>query len=61
MDDTLRTEKEQKIGNFSYDGSSHQTGDVAFNPATPQDFQLLTANTDSNNSRSTQHARVKEK
>ena len=30
--------KEIRIGNFSLDGSSHQTGDAAFTPATPHDL-----------------------
>jgi hypothetical protein len=29
--------KEIRIENFSLDGSSHQTGDAAITPATPQD------------------------
>jgi hypothetical protein len=50
--------KEMRLVNFSLDGSSHQTGDAAFTPATPHYFQHPRANTDSYN---TQHARVKTK
>jgi hypothetical protein len=49
-----------RIGNFSLDGSSHQTGDAAFTPATPRDLQHSRANTDSHNSHNTQHARVEQ-
>jgi hypothetical protein len=31
--------KGKRIGNFSLDGSSHQTGDAAFTPATPHDLR----------------------
>jgi hypothetical protein len=48
--------KEIRIGNLSLDGSSHQTGDAAFTPATPKDLQHSRANTDSH---STQHMKVK--
>jgi hypothetical protein len=34
-----RRKKKKKFGNFSLDGSSHQTGDAAFTPATPRDLQ----------------------
>ena len=33
--------KEIRIGNFSLDGSSHQTEDAAFTPAMPHDFTPL--------------------
>jgi hypothetical protein len=33
--------KEIRLGNFTLDGTSHQTWDAAFTPATPQDAQLL--------------------
>ena len=45
--------KEIRIGNFSLDGSSHQTGDAAFTPATPYDSRHSRANTDSHNSHTT--------
>jgi hypothetical protein len=35
------------LGSFTLDGSSHQTEDAAFDPATPQDFQHPRAITDS--------------
>ena len=38
--------KEIIIGNFSLDGSSHQTEDAAFTPATPHDSHHSRANTD---------------
>jgi hypothetical protein len=41
MDGTSKTKEIHKNWYFSLDGSSHQTGDAAFNPATPHD--LLTA------------------
>ena len=41
--------KEIRIGNFSLGGSSHQTGDAAFTPATPQDLHHSRANNDSHN------------
>jgi hypothetical protein len=37
MDNTSKTKKRIRLGNFSLDGSSHQTGDAAITPATPQD------------------------
>ena len=52
--------KEIIIGNFSLDGSSHQTGDAAFTPATPHDLHHSRANNDSHNSHNTQHTRVKQ-
>ena len=52
--------KEKRIGNFSLDGSSHQTGDAAFTPATPHDLHHSRANNDSHNSHNTQHTRVKQ-
>ena len=52
--------KEIRIGNFSLDGSSHQTGDAAFTPATPHDLHHSRANNDSHNSHNTQHTRVKQ-
>ena len=36
--------KEIRIGNFSLDGRSHQTGDAAFTPATPHDLHHSRAN-----------------
>jgi len=48
------------IGNFSLDGSSHQTGDAAFTPAMPHDLHHSRANNDSHNSHNTQHTRVKQ-
>jgi hypothetical protein len=45
--------KEIGIGKFSLDGSSHQTWDAAFTPATPHDLQHSRANTDSHNSHNT--------
>jgi hypothetical protein len=52
--------KEIRNGNFSLDGSSHQTGDAAFIPATPNDLRHSRANTSSNNSPNTQHTSVKQ-
>jgi hypothetical protein len=52
--------KEIRIGKFSLDGSSHQTGDAAFTPATSRDLHHSRANTDSHNSHNTQHTRVKQ-
>ena len=52
--------KEMGIGNFSLDGSSHQTGDAAFTPATLHDLHHSRANNDSHNSHNTQHTRVKQ-
>jgi hypothetical protein len=52
--------KEKRIGTFSLDGSSHQTGDAAFIPATPHDFNHSKANNDSNNSHNTQHTKAKQ-
>ena len=43
-------QKYLRIGNFSLNGNSHQTGDAAFTPATPHDSQHSRANTDSHNS-----------
>ena len=51
---------EIRIWNFSLDGSSHQTGDEAFTPATPHDLHHSRANTDPHNSHNTQHTRVKQ-
>jgi hypothetical protein len=51
--------KEIRHGNFSLDGSNHQTGDAAFTPATSKYFQHSRANTDSNISHNTQLTRVK--
>ena len=48
------------LRNFSLDGSSHQTGDAAFTPATPHDLHHSRANNDSHNSHNTQHTRVKQ-
>jgi hypothetical protein len=42
--------KEKKFAYFSLEGSSHQTGDAAFTPATPQDLQHSRVNSDSQNS-----------
>jgi len=50
--------KVMRLGNFSLGGSSHQTGDAAFNPAAPRELQHSRANTDSHN---TQNTRVKTK
>jgi hypothetical protein len=33
--------KDVRFGNFSLDGSSHETGNAAFTPATPHDLQQL--------------------
>jgi hypothetical protein len=52
--------KEIRIGKFSLDGSSHQTGDAAFTPATSRDLHHSRANTDSHYSHNTQHTRVKQ-
>jgi hypothetical protein len=52
--------KEIRIGNFSLDGISHQTGDAAYTPATPHDLHHSRANNDSQNSHNTQHTRVKQ-
>ena len=52
--------KEIRIGNFSLDGNSQQTGDAAITPATPHDLQHSRAKTDSHNSHNTQHTRVKQ-
>ena len=52
--------KEIIIENFSLDGSSHQTGDAAFTPATPHDLHHSRANSDSHNSHNTQHTRAKQ-
>ena len=49
-----RRNKKIRIGNFSLDGSSHQTGDAAFTPATPHDLHHSRANNDSHNSHNTQ-------
>jgi hypothetical protein len=49
-----------RIGNFSLDGSSHQTGDAAFTPATPHDLHHSRAKNDSHNSHNTQHTRIKQ-
>jgi len=57
---TKEERKEIRIGNFSLDGSSHQTWDAAFTPATPHDFYHSRANTDTHNSHNTQHTRVKQ-
>jgi hypothetical protein len=53
--------KEICIENFSLDGSSHQTRNAAFTPATSQDSQHSRANTDSYNSHNTQHTTRKSK
>jgi hypothetical protein len=54
--------KEIRLENSSLNGSSHQTGDAAFTPATPHELQHSRANnTDSHNSLNTQHAGVKQK
>jgi hypothetical protein len=45
---------------LSLDGSSHQTGDAAFTPATPHDSYHSRANTDSQNSHNTQQTGVKQ-
>ena len=45
--------------NFSLDGSSHQTGDATFTPATPHDLHHSRVNNNSHNSYNTQHTRVK--
>ena len=56
----IKEEKtEMGIGNFSLDGSSHQTEDAAFTPATPHDLRHSRANTDSQNLNNTEHTRVK--
>ena len=60
MDDASRRKKRNKTVNFSIDGSSHQTGDAAFTPATLQELQHSRANTDLYNSHNTQHTRVKQ-
>jgi hypothetical protein len=48
----------KKKENFSFGGSSHQTG-AAFTPATPHDLQHLIANTDSQNPHITLQTRAK--
>ena len=50
--------KEIRIGNFSLDGSSHQTWDAAFTPATLHDLHHSRADNDSHNSHNTQHTKV---
>ena len=45
----IEERKEIRIWNFSLDGSSHQTGDAAFTPATPHDLNHSIANNDSHN------------
>jgi hypothetical protein len=52
--------QEKRLGYLSLDGSSYQTGDAAFIPATPQDLLRSRGNIDSQNSHNTQHARVKQ-
>ena len=52
--------KEMRLECFTLDVSSHQTGDAAFTPATPQDLQHSRANTDSQTLHNTQHTRVKQ-
>jgi hypothetical protein len=52
--------KEIRIKNFSLGGSSRQTRDAAFTPATNLNLLHLRANTDSYNSHSTQHTRAKQ-
>ena len=57
----IKDEKQKmRIGNIYLDGTSHQTGDSAFTPATPQYLQHSRANTDSRNSHNTQHTKVKQ-
>jgi hypothetical protein len=60
ISDCRNERKEIRIGNFSLDGSSHQTGDAAFTPATAHDLHHSRANNDSHNSHKTQHTRVKQ-
>jgi hypothetical protein len=55
---TKEERKKIRILNLSLDGSSHQTGNAAFTLSTPHDLQQSRANTDSHNSRNTQHTRV---
>ena len=55
-----RRKKKIRIGNFSLDGSSHQTGDTAFTPAMPHDLHHKRSNTDSHNSHNTQYTKVKQ-
>jgi hypothetical protein len=52
--------KEMGLLNVSLGDNSHQTGDATFTPATPQNLQHSSANTDSHNSHKTQHTRVKQ-
>jgi hypothetical protein len=59
MDDTSKKKKKVRIGNFFLGGNSHHTGDAAFTPATPHDLHHSRANTDSHNSHSSQHTKIK--
>jgi hypothetical protein len=56
----IKEEKKEYEFEISLDGSSHQTWDAAFTPATPHDLHHSRANTDSHNSHNTQHTRVKQ-
>jgi len=58
MDDTSKMKENIGFGNFTFDGSSHQTGDPAFTPATPPRLTRR-ANTDPRSSNNTQHTRLK--
>jgi hypothetical protein len=56
---TKKKKKKEEVGT-SLDGSSHKTGDAAFDPAMPHGLQHFRANTDSHNSHNTQHTRIKQ-
>jgi hypothetical protein len=56
---THQRRKKRNKNHLSLDGSSHQTGDAAFTPATPHASQHSRANTDSHNSHNTQYSRAK--
>ena len=55
-----RKKKEKKGEILSLDSSCHKTRDTAFTTATPHQLRHSRANTDSHNSHSTQHTRVKQ-
>jgi hypothetical protein len=55
-----RRKKYIRLKGFTLDSSSHQTGDAAFTPSTPQDLHHSRANTDSLNPHNTQHTRAKQ-
>jgi hypothetical protein len=61
MGGTSKTKKKVRYVGFVLNGSSHQTGDVAFTPATPQDLQYSKAYTVPQNSHTTQRKELKQK